>query len=306
MKVLMLGGKGYIGSKITSDLLAAGHEVSVFDLCWFGNYTDVPCTVKDYKDIPLDTIEKYDAVIVLSAHSSVKMCIDDYISSYNNNVRNVLDLISKLRRTQKEIKLIYASSSSVYGNTNGGTADETKKEFICTNNYDLTKFVIDQYMLNNNPIPCWYALRFGTVNGFSPNFRSELMINSMTKSAIETDKIIISNKHINRAIVGTSDLGAVFSTLVEKATRKESGIYNINSFNATVEQIAQEVSGCTQSKIEDRGAIGLSYDFKISNAKFESTFGFKFRDSVESITREIKQNYNRLTLTNRDNGVKYE
>jgi len=304
MRVLLLGGKGYIGSRLHPYLNAKGYKVTSYDLCWFGDLTLSSYVHKDFNLISSAELENYDAVILLAAHSSVKMCIGNYQSSFNNNVRNFMTLVNKLEN--KNIKLIYASSSSIYGNTKDKLAEETQKEFICVNNYDLTKYIIDQYMLNNNPIEQWYGLRFGTVNGFSQNFRSELMVNSMTRSAFENNEVIISNKQIHRAILDIEDLCGVIDTILKHGNKQNSGIYNINSFNSTVEQIANSVSSLTSSKIIDNGEIGNPYDFMISNVKFSETFNFEFNGSIEKIVKQIQFNYNNIVASNRDKGVHYE
>lgn len=304
MRVLLLGGKGYIGSRLHPHLNAKGYEVTSYDLCWFGNQTLSSYVHKDFNLISSSELETYDAVILLAAHSSVKMCIGNYQSSFNNNVRNFMTLVNKLEN--KNIKLIYASSSSIYGNTRDKLAEETQKEFICVNNYDLTKYIIDQYMLNNNPIEQWYGLRFGTVNGFSQNFRSELMVNSMTKSAFENNEVIISNKQIHRAILDIEDLCDVIDTILKHGNKQNSGIYNINSFNSTVEQIADSVSSLTSSKIIDNGEMGNPYDFMISNLKFSEAFNFKFKGSIEKIVEQIKSNYSNIAASTRDKGIRYE
>jgi nucleoside-diphosphate-sugar epimerase len=307
MRILLLGGKGYIGSRLDPYLSESGHVVANYDLNWFGDHTpDDGHVKKDFKDVADIVIELSDVIVLLAGHSSVKMCIDDYRSSYNNNVRNTLELVERIRNLNPNAKLIYASSSSIYGNTNGKIEDETKEEFVCSNNYDLTKYIVDQYMVKNNPIPNWYALRFGTVNGYSANFRCELMINSMTKSAVETGKIIISNKHIHRAILGVTDLCEVILQIVQRGSDTNSGIYNINSLNSTVEEIANVVAKVTNSTIEDRGNIGTTYDFMISNEKFQTTFDFKFKQSIEDIVNEIVNNYSRLNMTTRNDGVLYD
>ena len=48
----------------------------------------------------------------------------------------------------------------------------------------LTKKMTDNYVeqyLSKNPKRKIYGLRFGTVNGYSPNFRNDIMINAMNK-----------------------------------------------------------------------------------------------------------------------------
>jgi nucleoside-diphosphate-sugar epimerase len=306
MKILLLGGKGYIGSRLHPYLVWRDYDVTCYDLCWFGNSTMMPFVRKDFNNLSIEELTKYDAVILLAAHSSVKMCVDDYMSSFNNNIRNFVNLVHKIELIPKPIKLIYASSSSIYGNTGDRIATEEQKEFICVNNYDLTKYAIDQYMLNNNPIEPWYGLRFGTVNGFSRNFRSELMLNSMSMSAIENDVIRMSNSHIHRAILGLSDLLESIDAILQKGTSKNSGVYNINSFNSTVSNLAEEVAAITDVKIIDEGKVGNPYDFMISNKKFSDTFDFKFKSTVQSIVQEIKTQYGNVTFTNRDKSVRYE
>lgn len=306
MRVLLLGGKGYIGSRLHPYLAAKGYSVTSYDLCWFGDHTTSTYVYKDYNQIAVSQLTTYDAVVLLAAHSSVKMCVGNYQSSFNNNVRNFMSLLNKLEKADHQLKLIYASSSSVYGNTGDKLAEESQKEFVCVNNYDLTKYVIDQYMLNNSPIDQWYGLRFGTVNGYSRNFRNELMVNSMTKCAIETDEIQISNKHIHRAILDIEDLCAAVDQILKLGTKENSGVYNINSFNNTVEEIANEVATLTGAKIIDNGNVGNPYDFMISNQKFANSFDFNFTGSIKRIVKEIKTNYGNIVSSTRDKAVQYE
>lgn len=306
MRVLLLGGKGYVGSRLHPHLTSKGYDVTCYDLCWFGDYTTSVYLNKDINQIDKSELATYDAIVLLAAHSSVKMCINNYMSSFNNNIRNFLNLVNKIESLQNPIKLIYASSSSIYGNTGDKFATEDHKEFICVNNYDLTKYTIDQYMLNNNPINQWYGLRFGTVNGFSRNFRSELMLNSMSRSAIDNGVVRMSNSNIHRAILSLSDLCEVIDTILQKGNKVNSGIYNINSFNSKVANLAEEVASITKAKIIDEGSVGHPYDFMISHEKFCNTFNFNFKSTIKSVVEEIKENYGIINATNRDKSVQYE
>lgn len=305
MNILLLGGKGYIGSVLSERLINNGYNTQIYDLSWFGDHTNSSYNKKDFNRIEVLELENFDAIVLLAAHSSVKMCIGDYYSSFNNNVRNTLSLVEKIKKTKKNIKLIYASSASVYGNTNGKVEDETLHEFVCYNNYDLTKYIIDQYMLKNNPIPSWYGLRFGTVNGFSPNFRAELIINSMTSSAIKNSQITIMNQNIYRAILGIDDLCRAILRIIDMPN-KLSGVYNLSSFSDSVGNIANKISANIQSEIIDKGTTDQAYSFLISTSKFENEFEFKFNEDIESIVSGILGNYHYINYTNRDNGINYE
>ena len=105
MKVLIIGGCGYTGSAI-GKYLAPKHEITNVDLEWFGNYSEHTNVNVDYKNLTTAFLDKYNVVILTAGHSSVKMCDTDLQSSFNNNVRNFVNLTNKLT-TQK---FIYASS----------------------------------------------------------------------------------------------------------------------------------------------------------------------------------------------------
>lgn len=307
MNVLILGGSGYVGSRLIQHL-SNKHTVRSIDLCWFGNPDNVSLKL-DYNDLTSNSFEKYDAVVLLAGHSSVKMCVNDYYSSFNNNVANFISLANKLNQCKKSPKLIYASSSSVYGFTNGKIVDETFSGYQTTNNYDLSKYALDLYMqngqINGSPILNeWYSLRFGTVNGWSPNLRGELMINSMMLSASKRKFVEVSNSHINRAILGIRDLCNSVELIITNGTPANSGIYNLSSFNDSVKNIAATVSSATGVDIVDRGQVGISYDFMISNNKFANTFGYTFVDDTYSIVNDLLS-HSDLNVTNRDHGVLY-
>ena len=111
--------------------------------------------------------------------------------------------------------LIYASSGSVYGSTNTTSLEDVPLKFKPINNYDLTKYSLDvhaeKFIRDGYNI---VGLRFGTVNGWSPNIREELMINSMTKKAIREGTILINNKTIKRPILGISYISRAIREII--------------------------------------------------------------------------------------------
>jgi len=225
MNCLILGSNGYIGSRLYQHLSSI-HNVVGVDINWF---TPKVNSI-DYNTIEKHYIDKFDIIILLAAHSSVKMCDGPIQSSWKNNVTNFINLINKCNSNQL---ILYASSGSVY------SAQNTCNSFIPVNYYDLTKYVLDlhaeKYTRKLNII----GLRFGTVNGFSPNLRKELMINSMVESALQKKFIEINNVSINRPILGISDLVRSIEHMLLKPI---PGIYNLCSFNTTVQSIANDVA----------------------------------------------------------------
>lgn len=309
-KILIIGNEGYIGSFLFQKLQ---HEFSVdgIDICWFGNRN--PSTIKmDYKDISEEQLSNYDVVILLAAHSSVKMCLGDASYSHNNNVNNFLKIISKLENIskRKEIKFIYASSSSVYGNTKDETYDESSVVFKPHNNYDCTKFINDIYAEMSSIE--FYGLRFGTVNGYSHVMRNDVMINSMLSSGFKNGHIKLFNKDIFRPILGMNDLYMAIKTIIVSNEDKR-GVYNLASFNMTAGDIAKNVSLVSgidviepEIKQENNGNKNTLYNFSINSNKFVNAFGFKFEETIKTIVDSIIENKDSIIETNRNEVIPYE
>lgn len=297
--VLIIGGNGYIGSRLIHDLHTIYTMHSV-DICWF----DSPLStteLKDYRTLTKEEVAKYDAVVLLAGHSSVKMCDGPIISSWNNNINNFIELVNKLDKSQL---LIYASSGSVYGSSNEVSAEDIPLKFKPINNYDLTKYSLDlhaqKFIKEGYQI---VGLRFGTVNGWSPNTREELMINSMTKKSLYEGAITVSNKMITRPILGISDLSLAVRAIIDKPI---SGIYNLSSFVDTVDNISSGVSRILNSKVQDTLNTSGAYDFVMDTTKFKQAYDFLFNASIDSIVQELVDNFEKTKFSDRNRFINYD
>ncbi len=297
--VLIIGGNGYIGSRLIHDLHLV-YTMHSIDACWF----DSPSTtteLKDYRALSKQELSKYDAVVLLAGHSSVKMCDGPILSSWNNNVNNFIDLVNKLDKSQL---LIYASSGSVYGSSNKVSVEDVPLKFKPINNYDLTKYSLDlhaqKFIKEGYKI---VGLRFGTVNGWSPNTREELMINSMAKKSLYDGSIIVSNKNIKRPILGISDLSQAVKTIIDRPT---PGIYNLSSFIDTVENISLGVSNMLNSTVHETLNTTGAYDFIMDTTKFKETYDFTFNATIDSIVKELTDNFERTKFSDRNRFTNYD
>jgi nucleoside-diphosphate-sugar epimerase len=297
--VLIIGGNGYIGSRLIHDLHLVYTMHSV-DACWF----DSPLStteLKDYRTLSKQELSKYDAVVLLAGHSSVKMCDGPILSSWNNNINNFIDLINKLDKSQL---LIYASSGSVYGSSNKVSVEDVPLKFKPINNYDLTKYSLDlhaqKFIKEGYNI---VGLRFGTVNGWSPNTREELMINSMTKKSLYDGEIIVSNKNIKRPILGISDLSQAVKTIIDNPV---SGIFNLASFIDTVENISLGVGNMLNSKVQETLNTTGAYDFIMDTTKFKESYNFTFNASIDSIVKELTDNFEKTRFSDRNRFINYD
>lgn len=290
--VMIIGGEGYIGSAL-SQYLNSKYNIINIDLCLFGRYTQNNILDVDMCKLIPSILADIDAIVLLAGHSSTKMCISDWPSTFSNNVYNFVSLLKKIKCNKNHAKVIFASSSSVYGNTFGEIADEEYMQKPALNEYDASKIMLEQAAIQEKEIE-WYGLRFGTVNGFSPNFRSELMINSMYTSAIKNSIISVTNPNIHRSILGITDLCRAIESILVGGSRDNTGFYNISSFNSTVDEISKTVSDITNCKIVYKEDVQSPYDFKTTNSKFESTFDFRFKETLSSIVENIQNNFNHI------------
>ena len=294
---LLIGSHGYIGSAIRNKIKCYSVDL---------------VTGTDYRNLSKSFLENYDTVILLAGNSSVASCSNNQLSSFKNNVDNFAILLDKLSRVATRIKFIYASSSSVYGCGGGGMLDENHTDFIPHNTYDITKHFIDIMALDSNVE--YYGLRFGTVCGYSPILRIDVMINSMVHSAKENGHIKLYVKNTNRPILGMNDLlNAIVSILGEKEDKR--GIYNLASFNSTAGEIANNVAEIcnvpivelhTPSLVTNAKEQTTTYDFAISSDKFIKEFLFTFKEDVASIATSLLDNWENMLKIDRRKRVVYE
>ena len=298
---LIIGSGGYIGSRLSKEIIAPDKV----DINWFRKCKkDI-----DFKDLTREFYSEYDNIILLAGHSSVKMSEGTLNSRFNNNVRNFVDLLEKLDKQ----KLIYASSSSVYGSVGGKTVNEKYFGFEPYNQYDISKHTADLYAQKSDIE--YYALRFGTVNGQSPVLRTDVMINAMVNSALIDGHIKLYIKDTMRPILGINDLCRAVNAIIE-CDEDKRGLYNLASFNKTAEQIAYEVANvmgvevkvfeADPTQIKNTKNQTKAYNFSISTLKFRREFKFKFKDTVESLVTELRDNWSYMNKTDRSKAVDYE
>jgi len=296
-KVLILGGNGYIGSRLRQ-VLGEHHFVKSNDCCWFAY--DEASDSRDYHKLTREELAEFEVVIVLAGHSSVPSCQGDLPGPWLNNVTNFTDLLDKL----DDQLVIYASSASVYGNSKPGEKHkETNTHFTPVNNYDVTKYALDQQAtIANLKGRRVIGLRFGTVNGWAPNLRVDVMINSMYHSVQNGTGIQVMNKQISRAMLGIEDLCRAVNRCIEQPV---PGIYNLASFNATVGNIAEAVSAKLGVDIVDKGITPNAYDFAIDTGLFEQTFDFTFQETPATIVDSLLESYEQARPQWRDKYIIY-
>ena len=136
-KILIIGGCGYIGSRLISFFNKKEFQVKILDNEMYGDPTKINNYNKDFGIISSKILKLYDHIIFLAAHSSVKACNEDIDGAINNNIIKTKNLIDKSKKISK-LNFIFASSAAIY---NGSM--KPAKEKIKLNLYQIS-FTISQ------------------------------------------------------------------------------------------------------------------------------------------------------------------
>jgi UDP-glucose 4-epimerase len=297
-KILIIGGNGYIGSRLYDHLVETNHDVTNLDLCWFGQiYPET--IVKDYKDLTKEELSEYSHIVLLAAHSSVSMCVDNLSSCFKNNVTNFINLIEKL---DNQI-LIYASTCAIYGKSRDlVTEDEPIKTAL--NFYDYS-MATREVIANLHPNKKLIGLRFGSVGGFSKSLRNENLVNSLTLAS-KNKSLTIANGEAMRSVLGISDVCRAIERIISEDTIKNR-IYNITSVNDKIINFGTQIQRLTSSELTiNESAFKTDYSFSCSSELFKNDYGFEFKDNIESLYNDIITNYDEIVFNSKRGKIIYE
>jgi UDP-glucuronate 4-epimerase len=205
-KFFVTGGAGFIGSHLVDKLLADGHSVVTIDN--FDNFYPRKVKLKNIANAKmknsfeliegdirdgelLDKIfseNKFDVVVHLAAKAGVRPSIANSAEYYDVNIGGTVSLLEAMKRNNLK-DLIFASSSSIYGNSDHVPFSEADFVGFPISPYAATKksgeLICHTYHhLHNFNINC---LRFFTVYG--PRQRPDLAIHKFTKKIMTGESI---------------------------------------------------------------------------------------------------------------------
>lgn len=150
MRILVLGGAGYIGSHTVYELVDAGYEVIVVDNLLTGFKEAVHPQAKFYEGdirdkIFLDNIlskEKIDGVIHFAASSQVGESMKNPLKYYNNNLCGTEVLLESMVEHGID-KIVFSSTAATYGEPESIPILETDRT-LPTNCYGETKLLMEK------------------------------------------------------------------------------------------------------------------------------------------------------------------
>ncbi len=204
--ILITGGAGFIGSNLARLLLSNGNTVVAVDN--FNNYYNPQIKEDNIADLRdndnfhlyradladnklIENIFKqynFDCVVHLAGSAGVRPSIDAPLDYVSNNIYNTVSLLECLKR-HKTPKIVFASSSSVYGNLNKESFSEKDEVRYPISPYAASKLSCEHFIYTYAYLYGIKAccLRFFTVYG--PRQRPDLAIHKFIEKINKSEPI---------------------------------------------------------------------------------------------------------------------
>jgi len=303
-KILLVGGAGYVGSVLTHELLERGYAVRILDRLYFGDLGLRDCrdrvelVVGDMRMLTGDVLEDIEAVINVGGLSN------DPTAEYNPRANYEMNTLASKKLADLCVahgvrRYLFASSCSIYDR---GVNDESRDVLLdeesdvdpraaySRSKYDAEKLLLD--MAGDNFCPV--ILRKGTIYGFSPRMRYDLVVNTFVKDALSKGYVTVHyGGEMWRPLVEVRDVARAYIACLraEQETVKEQ-IFNVSFHNYRISELALRVREALRTMGMDIDVrADYSYrgirSYRVSSAKIQRTLGFRPKVTVEESVKNM-------------------
>lgn len=284
MKVLVVGGAGYVGGWLTDQALESGHDVRVFDkLLYEDSYLkEVDFQFGDILDN--NTLQPHldwaECVVFLAGFVGDPACALNPDLTMKTNVRAVENLVKNF-----DGQIIFPSTCSVYGAQDGELAESSPTSPLSL--YAETKLLAERLLLESGRQVLIF--RLGTLFGLSDTYarlRVDLVLNVLTIRAVLEGRMSVFGGKQYRPLLHVRD---VATAMVPQIGTRANGLYNLHSVNTTIIDLAHEIQKhvpnaeieTTESSFQD------ARNYMVSSEKAQRELGFDPKFSVTDGIHEV-------------------
>lgn len=284
MKALITGAAGFIGSHLAQKLSAEGYSVVGID-----RYSDyysadlkklrarelvtqkiriLELDVADYGSIhEAISQEQPDIVIHLAAQAGIRLAKEQYSTYIKDNITGFQNTLTAV--LENEIpNFVYASSSSVYGDSRNSILDESEELLLPVSYYGKTKLSNEKTakIWSRNSQTRVRGLRYFTVYG--PWGRPDMAYFRLFASALENSKFtLMGDGSVQRDFTYVDDAVEATYRFIQELTTREPGYSDVlnvgggtcTSLSSMIEEVAKVTGIAIKVDIKSRNLADVRY-----------------------------------------------
>lgn len=317
-KVLVVGGAGYVGAVLTHELLERGYAVKILDRLYFGEQglrdvrDRVELVVTDMRRVDGAVFDDVDGIINIGGLSN------DPTAEYNPQANREMNTeatrsLAELAKAHGVQRYVFGSSCSIYDR---GVGDDKKDVMLDEDSavdpksaYASSKYAAERYLLAMADADfCPVILRKGTVYGFSPRMRYDLVVNTFVRDALSKGRItVFYGGEMWRPLVDVQDVARAYIAALEADAEPVRGqIFNISGGNSRISELALRVRGVLRE-------LGVTVDihadysyrgvrsYRVSAEKIQRVLGFRPVVTIDESVRNLFAKIHEYGYTDFDN-----
>ena len=316
--ILVVGGAGYVGSVLIREMLTRGYAVKVFDRMYYGDsgirehLERIKLQEGDVRTMDVSVLDGVEAVINLSGLSNDPTAEYNPRANFEMNTQ-ANEYLARLCKARGIERFLFASSCSIY---DVGIGNEEKdivldeespvkpKAAYSSSKYEAEKVLLE--LADENFCPT--ILRKGTVYGFSPRMRYDLVVNTFLRDALSKGYVTMHyGGEMWRPLVDVRDAARAYITCLEAPGQKVNGqIFNVVYGNFRISELALRV-------VEALKGVGVKAElrpdyryqgvrsYRVSGKKLERVLDFTPAVTVEEAVKDMVESISRYRYTDFDN-----
>jgi nucleoside-diphosphate-sugar epimerase len=287
--VLITGGAGFFGSKLTEKFLDKGYSVTVYDSLLFGddgikpfllneNYKFVNGCVTDFNLLE-SVASNNDIIVNLAAYVGEPICKANKDTVYKINTDAAIFLSKFCNDNSKQF--LFLSTCSNYGK-NDLMVDETS-ELNPLGLYSDSKIKAENYIIEN--VKSYLILRCATLFGVSHRMRVDLTINQFLYEINKDGFVSVYGEEAWRPYLHVED---ACNMIIMSLEQNLNGVYNLGdkSLNYTKKQIVDELLKYKQFKVEQVDWDDPR-DYKVDFSKLRNIIDYEIKFDLKSGIDEL-------------------